>query len=136
MSININLSDISLALGEDNFLEKYDQVVDDTVIPFLAQAGFRPDDGEGNADEFTDMMQTVLTWMCMKSERFEKTLFAALHDHIRALAVQSDYTGVALVCNECGEAFDDLIVANEHATKYVEGELHNDFRIEARQVAF
>lgn len=111
-SIRINLSTVRLAMfnSDEEFMAKYDQVVDDTVIPFLLEAGLRPDNTGGNVEEWTDAAQTVLTWLCMRDERIEKLLFAALHDHMRAVVNQQ----YRLTCNECGEVFDDVEIAYRH----------------------
>jgi hypothetical protein len=44
-----------------------------------------------------------------------------------------------LVCQTCGEAFDNLASADEHQSSNrpdAEGEYHNSFRIELREDAF
>jgi hypothetical protein len=111
------LYDLSNGWTDEEFKSKYDAITDETVIPFLAEAGFAPVDDLENTEEWTDTAQTVLAWLCIKDQRIEKTLFAALHDHVRARAVQDDETGVAMVCTDCGEAFDDILIVKEHADK-------------------
>jgi hypothetical protein len=121
-AITGDLYDLSNGWTNEDFKVKYDGITDDTVIPFLAQAGLSPDDGpiEGDQiEDWTDAAQAVLSWLCMKDERIEKTLFAALHDHIRCLdGVRSQISGekMYLVCKNCGEAFDDMQFALEHGT--------------------
>lgn len=119
--INIDLSEVSRSIGNDaEYLKMYDRITEDTVIPFLVQCGLAPaDDENGNTEQWTDEAQTILTYLVMMDERIEKTLFAALHDHIQALdGVRQNTTGerMYLVCKGCGEAFDNMQSAHEHGT--------------------
>lgn len=132
-AVNVNWMPLRSSITDAEFKSKLHAITDDTVIPFLIECGYQ------EPDEWVATAQGVLEYLCMVDERIEKTLFAALHEYIRARAVQDDMSGAALVCNECGEAFDDLLAAKEHGVSNPQAGTwcgDNGFSIMSRKEAF
>ena len=72
------------------------QDITETAITVLTAANYEPQNVDEAGDEIGDTVQSHLMLAMLRAPRLEKVLFAAIHDHIKALAE------IEGVCSNCG----------------------------------